>query len=133
VDYCHSAWRCHIYSVLVVGNEPYFGSILSDALTGADLEVAGVSDYSEAISELIESKRDIVVINIDLPSTNVLDACYYLHRAFNIPVIIVGKETEDVTWEKAVQAGADHLLEGPVSGIELAARIKAILRRYESG
>jgi len=114
-----------------VGDKPFFGSIITYTLIKADLEVNGVSDYSEAVSSLGESKHDIAIIRLDTLSEDDLEACSFLHNKFNIPVIILGKEQGDWVWEKAVEAGVDHYVQEPVSGVELAARIRAILRRYK--
>ncbi len=104
---------------------------LTSALAEADFKVADASDYFEALWRLDEFNPDLVVINVDLPLLSGWEACYWLHKTFGIPVIMMGKEPSDRAWVRAIQTGADFYLKAPFSYSELTARIKAILRRYK--
>ena len=58
-------------------------------------------------------------------------ACKYLHDDYGLPVIVVGKDPGAEMWKRAVDAEADCYLRKPFSHLELAARVRAILRRYK--
>ena len=60
-----------------------------------------------------------------------VEVCSYLHNAFGIPIILLGKDSSGKGWIKAVEAGADFYLIKPFSYLELVARMKTILRRYK--
>lgn len=104
---------------------------LTSALAEADFKVADASDYFEALWRLDESSPDLVVMNAELPFLDGWDACYWLRQTFGITIILLGREPSNEAWVRAVQTGADFYLEAPFSYLELAARIKAVLRRYK--
>jgi DNA-binding response OmpR family regulator len=124
--------RSVIYNILIVEGKPILGIGLKSALAEEDFNVVGVSDYFEALWRLDELKPDLVIMNVELPLLDGWEACYRLHQIFGIPIILLGRDTDDNTWVRAVQAGADFYLREPFNRVELAARIKAILRRYKT-
>lgn len=122
-----------IYSILIVEKELTLRMKLTSALTEAIFQIADVSNYFEALWRLNEFKPDLVIMNVELPLLDGWEACYCLHQTFGIPIILLGRDPRDKAWVRAVQAGADFYLRVPFSCSELAARVKAILRRYKKG
>ena len=122
-----------IYSILIVEGKPALRIELISALTGDNFRVTDTSDYLEALWQLDESEHDLVIMNVELPLIDSWEACYWLHQAFGIPIILLGRDSSDEAWVRAVQAGADFYLREPFNCLELAARVKAILRRYKKG
>jgi len=104
---------------------------LTSALAEAAFKVANIPDYFETLWKLSEFKPDLIITAEELPLLDGWEACYQLHRTFGIPVILLGKDSSDEAWVRAVQAGADFYLRMPFSCLELVARVKAILRRYK--
>ena len=104
---------------------------LASALAKTAFKVVNIPDYLEALWELNELKPDLVIIDERLPSLNGWEACYRLHQTFSLPTILLGKDPSGEAWARAVQARADFYLRVPFSCLELAARVKAILRRYK--
>lgn len=117
--------------VLVIEGESGFREKLATALTGIAFDVAGVANYFEALWKLGEFKPDLIIMDEELPLSNGWESCYQLRQTFGIPVILMGRNFEEVVWEKALEAGADFYLRIPFSALELAARIKTVLRRYK--
>jgi len=119
------------YSILVIEGEPALRRGLTLALSEAGFTVADASDYPEALLKLDEFKPHIVILDEVLPSGNGMEICYQLHSNFDIPVVLLGEDPNGKAWMKAVEAGADLYLKKPFDYLELAARVKAILRRYK--
>ena len=117
--------------ILIIEGEFSLGKELTSALTQASFIVADVPDYLEALLELDEFKPDIVIVDEVLPGGNGIEACSLLRNTFSIPVILLGEDSSDKAWMRAVEAGADLYLKKPFSYLELVARVKAILRRYK--
>lgn len=116
--------------ILIIEDEPSLSKELASALTEAGFVVVNVSNYLEALSKLDELKPDMVIVDEALGES--MEVCYQLHSTFGIAVILLGKDCGDEIWAKAlVEAGADFYLRKPFSHLELAARVKAILRRYK--
>lgn len=122
-----------IYSILIVEGKPALRIELISALTGDTFKVTDTSDYFEALWRLDESEHDLVIMNVELPLIDGWEACYWLHQAFGIPIILLGRDPGDEAWVRAVRVGADFYLREPFNCLELAARVKAILSRYKRG
>ncbi len=104
---------------------------LTSALTEDVFNVADILDYFEVLRKLDEFKPDLIIMDEESPLLDGCDACYQLHQTFGIPIILLGRDSGGEAWARAVQAGADFYLRVPFSCLELAARVKAILRRYK--
>ena len=118
-------------NILLIESEPTLRGEITSVLTEAFLEVAVTTSYFEALLRLDDFKPDLVVLDEELPLIDGWEACYQLNRTFGIPVILLGDDSSGDVWIRAVQAGADFYLKMPCSGLELVARVKTILRRYE--
>ena len=118
--------------VLIVENEPFLRKELVSVFTQAGFIVVDVPDYSQTLQRLNEFKIDLVVMDSFLPDWGGFEACSELRNRFDIPVILLGKDSDNRVWERVMEAGADHYEVKPCKYLALAARAKAILRRYKS-
>ena len=118
-------------SILIVGGELALRRELAAVLSQAGFTATGVSDYSEAYLRLDEVDPDIVIVDEVLQCIDGRDACYRIRNYFGIPVILLGQDSSGEAYMRAVEAGADLYVRKPFSCLELAARVKVILRRYK--
>lgn len=78
---------------------------------------------------------DLFILDIMMPETDGYDFCRYLKstEAFRaIPVIFLSAKTDEFDKVLGLELGADDYLAKPFSVKELASRVKAVLRRYDS-
>ena len=118
-------------SILIIESEPTLRGELVSALREAGFVVVDVPDYLEALLKLDAFKPSLAILDEELPLVDGWEAGSQLHRALNIPVIVLGEDSSDEVWERMMEAEADLYLIKPFSYRELVARIKAILRRYK--
>jgi len=119
-------------SVLIIGGEPDFQERLRLPLTEAGYEVTLAYNYISARMIIEDFVPDIIIL--DEVHQNGIDnfaACKHLHDDYGIPIILLGEDSSDEMWEKVMEAEADLYLVKPFGYRELAARVKAILRRYK--
>ncbi len=102
---------------------------LTSVLAKYVLQVVGVANYFDALWHLGDFKPDLVILNEELPLLDGWESCYQLRQTFGIPVIIMGEDSCDESWVRALQAGADFYLKAPFSHMELVARAKTVMRR----
>jgi len=119
-------------SILVIESEPNLRGELASALTEVGFTVVDVRDYPEALLKLDEFKPNMVIVDEVLPGGDGMEVCYQLHSTFGIPIVLLGEDSSDEMWERVMEAEADLYLIKPFSYRELAARVKAILRRYKA-
>jgi two-component system response regulator CpxR len=74
---------------------------------------------------------DIIVLDVMLPGMDGFEILRRLRQQSKVPVIMLTARGEDVDRIIGLELGADDYLPKPFNPRELAARIRAILRRYE--
>ena len=121
-----------MYKVLIMGGKPNIGKELTMDLDRNEYDVTSVPDTLEAAKSLNSSMPDLVILNEQSRTTDSWEVCKELNNSLGIPVIILGKDTSETAWIKTVQVGGDFYMRKPFGRRELAARVKAILRRYKS-
>ena len=83
-----------------------------------------------AMEDLGWQKPDLTILGEGLQMDS-FEVCRRLRRVLDVPILIIDSLPRDNGWSRAVNSGADCYLEKPVTFSELAARIKAIVRRCE--
>jgi DNA-binding response OmpR family regulator len=82
----------------------------------------------EALAALASARPDLVILDIGLPGISGLDACRIVHER-GVPVILLTARGEPLDRIIGLELGADDYVVKPFSARELAARIRAVLRR----
>jgi DNA-binding response OmpR family regulator len=121
---------------LVVEDEPDISQLVKHALErGGDLRVDIVERGDEALDAVFAETPDLIVLDINLPVVNGFDICRMLRArpaTAGIPIIMLtarGAESDRVS---GLDLGADDYVIKPFSLRELAARVRAVLRRRAS-
>ncbi len=96
--------------ILIIEGEPTLRRELASALIEAGFVVADVPDYPQALLKLNGFNPALVIVDEVLPSGDGRDACFQLHDTFGILVILMGEDSSNKAWERAIQAGADFYL-----------------------
>jgi DNA-binding response OmpR family regulator len=119
--------------ILVVDDEPAVTDLLAYNLRKAHYEVLVAADGREALRQAREASPDLILLDLMLPKVDGLDVCRELRKTSSIPIIMItalGEETDRVV---GLELGADDYVTKPFSVRELMARIKAVLRRTQTG
>ncbi len=90
-------------------------------------------DGQEGLDEAIKNTYDLIILDLNLPSKNGIEVCQSI-RAKNkkVPIVMITAKTEEIDKVIGLDSGADDYITKPFSVRELQARIRAILRRFES-
>ena len=119
------------YSILVIEERSRaFRDRIVTVLTREGFDVATAVSSQEVVSTLGEFKSQLIILGEGLPIDS-LEACSQLRQAVNVPILMVGAVLSDKAWNRVVEAGADCYLVKPFAYLELVARVKSLLRRYE--
>ena len=86
-------------------------------------------DARSGLAVMRQEAVDLIVLDLGLPDGNGLDVLRMLRNTSNVPVIIVTGRSEETDRVVGLELGADDYLIKPFSQRELAARIRAVLRR----
>jgi len=115
--------------VLVVDDEPQVLRGLRAILRGEGFQVDVASNKAEVLDAVASRPPDILVLDLVLPDGSGVEVCEEIRRWSALPIIVlsaVGDEREKV---RALNAGADDYMTKPFGSDELAARLRALLRR----
>jgi two-component system, OmpR family, KDP operon response regulator KdpE len=115
--------------VLIVDDEPQIRRLLSLALGRRGYVSESAADGESAISCLVASAFDLVLLDLGLPDAEGLDLCREIRSWSDIPIIVISVRAQDREKVAALDAGADDYITKPFSIEELFARIRANLRR----
>jgi DNA-binding response OmpR family regulator len=115
--------------VLVVDDEPNIRTVLRGYLEAAGFAVAEAADGEAAVDQVRRQPPDLVLLDIVLPGIDGLEALRQLRTFSDVYVILVTARTEEVDKLVGLGVGADDYITKPFSPREVAARVKAVLRR----
>jgi DNA-binding response OmpR family regulator len=118
--------------VLLVEDEPSIGRLVRSYLERAGYRVVWVRSGEEALIELVRHPVRMVVLDIGLPGMDGFAVCKRIRDRSSVPVVMLTARDEEPDRVAGLDVGADDYVSKPFSPRELAARIKAVLRRTES-
>src|SRR3954467_9875128 len=117
--------------VLLVEDEPSVGELVRSYLMRDAWTVVWVRSGEEALVELERHPIRIVILDIGLPGMDGFAVCTARRARSRVPILMLTARDEEPDRIVGLEVGADDYLTKPFSPRELAARIKAILRRTE--
>src|SRR5579863_3008969 len=118
-------------TVLLVEDEPSVGELVRSYLTRDGYSIVWVRSGEEALVELARHQVRIVILDIGLPGMDGFEVCREMRARSRVPILMLTARDEEPDRVVGLEVGADDYLTKPFSPRELAARIKAILRRTE--
>ena len=118
--------------VLIIDDDQELCSLLSEYLQLQGFAVSAIHDGREALTHLKRDHYDVLVLDIMLPGMMGLDVLRTLREFDKTPVLMLTARGEDTDRIVGLELGADDYLPKPCNPRELAARLRAILRRVQS-
>lgn len=121
--------------VLVVDDEQHIIELIKFNLESNGFDVIESDNGEQAIQIAEEEIPNVIILDLMLPGIDGLEACKRIRmneKTSGIPIIMVTAKGEETDKVLGLELGADDYLTKPFSVRELLARIKAVLRRFES-
>jgi two-component system response regulator RstA len=118
--------------VLIVEDDERLANLSKDYLENNGIDVHVINDGRQAISYILSSQPDLVVLDLMLPGADGLEVCREVRAEFQKPILMLTARTDDVDQVLGLEMGADDYVAKPVRPRVLLARIRALLRRKES-
>jgi DNA-binding response OmpR family regulator len=117
--------------ILLVEDEAVLRETISYNLKHAGYEVHAVEDGDAALRTVKETRPDLVVLDIMLPTIDGFEVCRQIRRTSSTPILILTARDDEIDRVVGLEIGADDYLTKPFSMRELLARVKALLRRRD--
>jgi two-component system response regulator ResD len=115
--------------ILVVEDEPTVAEVVDRYLRRDGYDVRLAYDGLRAIEEYDSFQPDLVVLDLMLPGLDGMEVCRRIRSHATTPVIMLTARGDEVDKLVGLEIGADDYITKPFSPRELAARVKAVLRR----
>lgn len=115
--------------ILVIDDEPQIRRVMRTTLSAAGFEVEDSRTAEEGLEKVRDFRPDLVLLDINMPGMNGMDACREIRADTNIAIIMLTVRNSEADKVAALDAGADDFITKPFSTPELLARIRAALRR----
>ena len=119
-------------TVLIVEDDPHTVEVVGLYLRRDGYKVLAAYNGNEGLRLARESAPDLVVLDLMLPGKSGLEVCRELRRESDVPIVMLTARVEEEDRVAGFELGADDYVTKPFSPRELAARIRAVLRRTAS-
>jgi DNA-binding response OmpR family regulator len=118
--------------ILAVDDDPAFRQLIASYLGENELRVTAVATGTDMAKMLEEHAIDLVVLDLRLEGEDGMQLARQLRERSDVPVIIVTGRQDEADRVMGLEFGADDYVTKPFSPRELLARIRAVLRRYQT-
>jgi two-component system KDP operon response regulator KdpE len=115
--------------VLVGGDEPRITKLVSIALSEEGFRVVTANGGEDALAKAEEVRPDIVLLDIVMPDLDGIEVMRQLRERRPVPVILLTAKGSTADKAKGLDLGADDYIAKPFHPDELAARVRAVIRR----
>lgn len=118
-------------SLLFIEDDDQIRLALRLVLEDEGYEVREAADGRSGLAAFHASEPDLVLLDIRLPDMSGFDVCRALRAMSIVPIVMVTAQTDTQDMVTGLEAGADDYVTKPVVPKELAARVRAHLRRAQ--
>jgi len=117
--------------VLLVDDDAELASMLVEYLVQDGFEAEAVHDGETGSVHAVDAGFDIVVLDVMMPGIGGIEALKRIRARSNVPVVMLTARGDDIDRIVGLELGADDYVPKPCTPRELAARLRAILRRVQ--
>ena len=120
------------YDCLIVDDEVMLSENTLEYFEMFNVKTAWVEDKESCLKFLHENDTDLILLDINLGNTSGFDLCKHLRKTTNVPILFISARTSDDDMVLALHIGGDDYMKKPYSLTVLLAKVKAVLKRYQS-
>jgi DNA-binding response OmpR family regulator len=120
-----------VHRVLFIEDDDQIRLAIRMALEDEGYEIEEAEDGRSGLAAFERDEPDLVLLDLRLPDIQGFDVCRTMRARSIVPIIIVTAQTDTYDLVAGLEAGADDYVTKPVVTKELAARMRALLRRAQ--
>ena len=118
--------------ILLVDDDPNIRQLLNIYLTKEGYQVEMAERGDTAVAMFKQNPPNLMLLDVMLPGMDGWQVCREVRKVSNIPIIMLTAKDETFDKVLGLELGADDYIVKPVEMKELVARIKAVLRRFQT-
>ncbi len=116
--------------ILIVDDEADIRNIVSIYLENNDFETLKADSGSKALEIIKSEKVELAILDVMMPDMDGITLCIKIREITNIPIIMLSAKDTDMDKVMGLTSGADDYIAKPFNPIELLARVRAQIRRF---
>ena len=118
--------------VLIVDDDEELCDLVSEYLRREGFDVSALHDGEAGAARALSGEADVVILDVMLPGLGGFEVLRRVRGASDVPILMLTASGGDADRELGLELCADDYLPKPFSPLELAARLRAILRRTQT-
>lgn len=118
-------------TILVVDDEEDIVSLMDDFLVAEGFRVITASDGEKALDALKQAAVDCLLLDVMMPGISGFDLCRRIRANWDVPILFLTARDSDADKIRGLALGGDDYVVKSASLGEIAARVRAVLRRYQ--
>ncbi|GFN34071.1 response regulator transcription factor [Paenibacillus xylaniclasticus] len=118
-----------MYRIMIIEDDDKIASILQQYIERYGYEVIRAARFRELKQEFVETKPDLVLLDINLPHFDGFYWCRQIRTVSNVPIIFLSARVGDMDQVMAIENGGDDYMTKPFHLDVVMAKIKSALRR----
>jgi two-component system OmpR family response regulator len=115
--------------VLIVDDDPHIREVVRFALDKSGFRTIEAGDGKEALALFLQRDPDVIILDIMMQEMDGTDVCRAVRSRSGVPIIFLSSKDDEIDRIVGLELGGDDYVTKPFSPRELAARVKAVLRR----
>ena len=116
-------------TILIVEDDPNVVRLVSLYLKADGFQVISANDGAEGVKLALKEHPSLIVLDIMLPGMDGMEVCRTVRQESTVPIVMLTARVEEKDVLGGLDMGADDHVTKPFSPRQLAARVKAVLRR----
>ena len=120
-------------TVLLIEDEPAIADTLTYALESEGFACCWEATGGAGLRRMEQGDVDLILLDVGLPDINGFELCKRIRNSYETPVIFLTARSGEIDRVVGLEIGADDYVVKPFSPREVAARVRAVLRRTQGG
>lgn len=117
--------------IVVVDDEKEIADLVTLYLQAENYQVHTFYDAEEAFVYMKQNPVDLAILDIMMPKMNGIELCTKIRKHYTFPILMLSAKDSDLDKITGLTIGADDYITKPFTPMEMVARVKAQLRRYQ--
>ncbi len=118
--------------IMIVDDDVHIAELISLYMTKDGYETKEIYDGKEALAALPSYNPHLILLDLMLPGMDGYQVCAEIRKESKVPIIMLTAKGETFDKVLGLELGADDYVVKPFDPKELVARVKAVLRRYDT-
>lgn len=116
--------------IIIYNNNTGILEVMRPLFAGEAYQVSEEGDLEQLLMDMRNQQVQLLITDVELQNADGIEVIRKIRSSSSVPVIVLSKNSDELTKVEALNAGADDYVVYPCNPLELLARVKSQIRRY---